>query len=73
MREVIRPGTPCVFIAKEKILSLDDLGYETMEVASVPPANFELPRSEKKKYNSLMNAGHEKRRNSCFIVLARAI
>ena len=72
IREQIRPGTPCAFITKEDIPFLDDLGYETVEKASVPTANFELPLGKRKESSSL-NLGGEKKRNSCIVVLAKAV
>lgn len=74
VRELIRPGIPCAFIAKADLPFLADVGYEAIEKAFVPPANFDLPSGEKKRKttSSDARAGRE-RRNSCVVFVARAV
>ena len=75
VRELIDAGTPCAFVAKKDLDFLPELGYQVLGKATVPPSNFALPPDKKKRSENLTAAGNRsgKRRNSCVVIIVRAV
>ncbi|CAB9504397.1 expressed unknown protein [Seminavis robusta] len=60
LKRQLKPGTPCIFVHKDALLSnskpLARLGYSIIGEATVPPPNFALPKSRKKRTSSSKDA-----------------
>ena len=71
VRQILAPGTPCIFIAKRD-LDLD--GYKVLHKASIPPEHFSLPYGKKKPSKAKPKDRYtKKRRNSCIVIVAKAV
>jgi hypothetical protein len=63
--------TPCVFVTKsEESKMFQETGYEILAQAHIPPRDFTLPRSKKKK--DLEDGDARNGRNSCVVTIARS-
>ena len=73
VRQLLRQGAPCAFIAKQDLLFLPELGYQVLGKAYIPPADFVLPQARKKKVLEEQDVVESQRRNACVVIIARAI
>ena len=74
VRQLLRPGAPCAFIAKQDLAITQELGYKVLGKANIPPTNFVLPSGKKKSEIATHESAIErKQRNSCVVILARTI